>query len=897
MINTLLSTKFYIPSVRSSVVKRARLIEKLNNGIGCKLTLISAPAGFGKTTLLSEWIHQTKKSICWLSLDEGDNDLKRFFTYFIAALQQTHKNIEFSTSMLDSIQFTNCESFLIPLINEIAKLKQDILLVLDDYHLITNKQIHSSLTFLLEHLPPQLHLIIASRVEPPLPLARLRASNQLIEIRGTDLHFSDTETALFFNQVMKLSLTSEQIEEIHARTEGWISGLQLAALSMRDADDISKFIESFKGTQRSILDYLVEEVLERQPQLIQSFLLKTSILEQMCDTLVEAVLGSEINVDETSILEYLENCNLFIVPLDGTRQWYRYHHLFRELLYHLLKRREPQSVLEYHRRAAEWYDLHFLAPQAIEHAIACQEFLLAADLIEKEIQSSNNPRFEAAKLQTWLNALPHEMVWTRPWLLLSYMWALYSLGQFVSAAVAFQSIELLLKQQHEAKNEILWGLVTAFKGVLARATGEVRQSSALIEQGLQQLPKNDSWLRAMVLLNLGVTYFVADNFAAASQLLPQVTKIGQALSIPDPAIAPLYLQAQFLAQRGQMELAMHYCQQGVDLAQKRDWLSTYAGVLVKVAYAELLREQNQLETAAQHLAQSIERGILAQQPGLMMAYITLARVQQAQGNSKAAWESISCAEQCQTWMWPTILSIGAMKVRLNLAQGNLDEAIAWASNSGLSVDGELRYSFTDLAPCGSELDYLTKARVLLARGRMEKQEPYLDDAMRLLNRLYNFATSGGRTARVIEILILQALVWQARADIKKALNVLETAINIPHQGKYIRIFLDEGEPIVELLRYAASTHINPKYTSLLTACGLGDEKSAVIEPLIEPLSERELEVLYYLATGLSNQAIAEKLFVSLAAVKWHARNIYGKLNASNRTEAVHLARKLEILKP
>lgn len=329
----------------------------------CKLTLILAPAGFGKTTLLSEWLRQTKKPVCWLSLDEGDNDLTRFFAYFIAALQFESKNIGSSTlSMLNEVEFTNYESFLIPLINEIAKLKQDITLVLDDYHLITNCLIHSSLTFLLEHLPPQLHIAVASRVEPPLPVARLRARNQLTEIRGADLRFSDTEAALFFNQVMKLSLTKEQIEEIQAPTEGWIAGLQLAALSMQDASDISKFIESFKGNQHHILDYLVEEVLEQQTQPIQSFLLKTSILDQMCGALVEEVLGSESQLNGTNILEYLENRNLFIVPLDNERRWYRYHHLFRELLYHLLNRKLPQFVQEYHRRAAQWYDLHSLAP-------------------------------------------------------------------------------------------------------------------------------------------------------------------------------------------------------------------------------------------------------------------------------------------------------------------------------------------------------------------------------------------------------------------------------------------------------------------------------------------------------------------------------------------------------
>ncbi|PMB09481.1 helix-turn-helix transcriptional regulator [Fischerella thermalis CCMEE 5273] len=489
------------------------------------------------------------------------------------------------------------------------------------------------------------------------------------------------------------------------------------------------------------------------------------------------------------------------------------------------------------------------------------------------------------------------MVSTRPWLLLSYAWSLDSLGQLADAAAALQNIEPLLKQQGDS--EILSGLVTAFKGVQARGQGEVSKASTLIKQGLQQLPKDDSWFRAMILLNLGVTYFVADNFAEAQKVLPDVTKLCQKAGVADPAIAPLYLQAQFLALRGQIDNAIALCQQGINLATERDCLSTYAGVLVKVAMGELLRECNQLESAAQHLSASIERGIQAQQPGVMMGYITLARVLMAQGETQAAWQAIWAAEQCQPWLWPTILSVAACKARLHLAQGNLESAIAWAEDSGLSVDDELRYSFTDRLLCGSELDYLTLARVLLVRGKSAKiSEPYLDNAMRLLSRLYDFAKAGGRKARVMEILILQALGWQAYGDIEQALSILEVALNLPHQGNYVRISVDEGQPMMELLRHAASRGINPKYISrLLAAFGaVNKETSATVELLIEPLSDRELEVLRYLATGLSNHASADKLFVSLATVKWHARKIYSKLNVSNRTQAVHQARELGILK-
>ena len=445
-------------------------------------------------------------------------------------------------------------------------------------------------------------------------------------------------------------------------------------------------------------------------------------------------------------------------------------------------------------------------------------------------------------LLNYLEALPSEKVWTRPWLLLAYAWALYSSSQFTTAVLAVQTIEHLLQQQDSAtpNNEKLWGLVTAFKGMQARHQGAVAEATTLMEQALQQLPQDDSWLRVMILLNLGVTYFVADDFRAAKQLLPEVTRIGQTRGLADPAIAGLYLQAQFLALRGRIDEAIALCQQGFELAKKRGWLATYAGVLVQVALADLLREQNQLDVSAQHLVESVDRGIQNQQPGVMMGYITLARVRQAQGDPQAAWQAIRAAEQCQTWLWATILSAPACKARLHLAQGNLEGARAWAEESGLGVEDKLRYGFTDQHPYGSELDYLTLSRVLVARGRVSSQSD-LDAAIRLLARLYDFAKTGGRTARVMEVLMLQALVWQAHGDLDRALNLLKQSLDLPRTGDYVRLFVDEGKPMLELLCHAASQNIHPPFVShLLDAFGQTEKR---IQPLIEPLSEALIEPL------------------------------------------------------
>ncbi|MUL37043.1 LuxR C-terminal-related transcriptional regulator [Gloeocapsopsis dulcis] len=882
MSSLLLATKFYIPTIRSSLVRRDRLIAQLNQGKGCKLILISATAGFGKTTLLSEWSRQAEMAVSWLSLDEGDNQSLRFWTYFVTALKVFKHEIGESTlAMLHAIEPASFETFLIPLINEIASLPDEYLLVLDDYHVITAPLIQEALTFFLEHLPPQLHLAIASRVDPPLPLARMRACAQLTEIRTADLRFTVAEVAEFINQ-SSLQLSQEQIEKIQARTEGWVVALQLALLSVRNTKDSALIALQ---DQRYILDYLVEEVLECQPKHIQTFLLRTSILERMCDSLCAAVVGEdELNVIE---LEQLEHCNLFVVPLDRDRNWYRYHHLFRELLHHRLHRVSKQ-VPEYHRRAAWWYTQHGFVLEAIEHAIASQDFLWAAELIEQEAQTSN-PQFDSVMLLAWLEALPQELVENRPWLLLAEGWARYSLSQFEAAFVAVHNIERLLTQpqRESANNQRLWGLVTAIKGMQARQQGDGSKAIALMQQALQLLPQDGSWIRAIIVLNLGVTYFVTDNFALAIPVLNEATRIGQVKSIADPAIAGLYLQAQFQALRGRMDQAIALCQQGVDLATERGWLATYAGVLVQVAIAELLREQNQLEAAAQNLHESIERGSQIHQPGVMMGYITLARVRQAQGDTEGAWAAIQAAEQLPTWLWPTILSVAACRVRLQLAQGNLEEAIAWAENSDLGVD-DVQYS--------SELDYLTLARVLIARGTSANEsKSYLDDAMQLLVRLYDFAKAGGRKARVMEVLILQALVFQARGDIAQALHCLEKALYIPRSEDYIRLFVDEGKPMIALLRHAATQGIHPKYVSRLFAAFGRVIIPTPAQALIEPLSHRELEVLHYLASGLSNQAIANELIVSLPTVKWHARNIYSKLNASNRTQAVMRAREIGLL--
>ena len=911
MANSLLIGKLYVPLARSPLVKRDRCLEKLNQGLKGKLILISAAAGFGKTTVLSAWAQQTQLPVGWLALDERDNDSARFWTYIVAALQRAGETVgEATLSILKSAEASAFEVFLTPLLNELSQLQTALILSLDDYHLITDPAIHSALTFFLEHLPPQVHLAIATRTDPPLPLAKLRACSQLTELRSTDLRFTDEEATAFMAHSLSRSLTAAQVAALQSQTEGWIAGLQLAMLLLREAPEPLKLIDAVKGNQRYILDYLAEEVLERQSPALQTFLLRTSVLEQMCGSLCEAVVGEavigEASIEGIEALEQIERHNLFVVPLDSDRTWYRYHHLFAESLRHILQRTEPDRIRDYHDRAAQWYEQQGYISEAIQHATAAQSFEHAASLIEQEIQTRDNPRFDTVIVRKALAEFPSELVYTHPWLLVAKAWVGFTSSRFAEAITAIQTLEQLLNETNFAteNTDRLWGVIIALKGMQARQQGDMADSVSLLEKALTLLPRDNSWLRSQILLNLGVTYFVADNDEAAKQLLPEVSRVGRVRGTADPAIAGLYLQAQFLVLRGRMDEATSLCRQGLELATERRWLATYAGVLVQVAIADLLREQNQLEAAAQHLNQSIERAIQNQQPGLMMGYITLARVRQAQGDFPAAWDALHAAEGTQPWSWPTILSVQACKARLYLAEGNLNGATIWAKKSGLSVEGELHYSPTAQCPMGSELDTLTYARVLIAQGRKQSSclPNALPNALRLLTRLYEFAKAGGRTIRVMETLLLQALVLQAQGDSAQALVYLNQALNISGHGSYIRLFLDEGQPMVELLKAAVSKGIHSEEVHYLLAAFGSMEKqesekqeSATVQLLAEPLTERELEVLAHLATGMTNQAIANQLFVSLAAIKWHARNIYGKLEVNNRTQAVAKARELNLL--
>ncbi len=905
---------------------RSRLIDRLNAGLvhRRKLTLISAPAGFGKTTLLSEWINQSpipdtqSPNFAWLSLDEGDNDPVRFLAYFIAALQTVEARQEpagtigkGALSALQSPQPPPTEAILTTLINEIAAVPDRIVLVLDDYHLIEAQPIHDALTFLLEHLPPQMHLVIATRDDPPLPLARLRARGQLTELRATDLRFISSEAAEFLNQVMGLDLSAEDIAALEDRTEGWIAGLQLAAISMQGHEDATGFIKSFTGSHRFVLDYLVEEVLEQQSESVQTFLLQTAILDRLIGPLCDAVSFGDTETltdraDGQVILEALEAANLFIVPLDNERRWYRYHHLFADLLRQRLRQTQPEQVPTLHHRASEWYEQNWFIDEAIEHALRAEDYGRAARLIETHVDALWR-RGEHVKLRRWLAGLPVELVFSKPHLCILHAWNLFTSGEQDAAERSLQAAEKALAPRTDRATETssaqraqlphsdrmkIRGRAAAIRAFLAFYRGDVQQISRYARQALELLPRDDLTWRSTATVALGDAYSFMGDIAAAYQARLEALNVSQAEGNIYMALIASMKLAVTLRQQGHLERVIEICQQQLQLAERSGLSQTIVVGWLLAIWGEVLAEFNDLDGAlhrAKNGTELIERGRDLAMLG--WGYLCLVRVLYSRGDMAAAQAIIQrmndVARQSYVPPWVTSL-MAAWQARIWLAKDRLDAASQWARKRGLDRDGEP----TTL----DEMEYVALARILIAQGRP-------DETARLLQRLLEATETGGRTSRAIEILMLQALAFQAGGDTARAMAALERALTLAEPEGFIRAFVDEGPPMARLLYEAAARGIAPDYARrLLAAFPVAQPEQtapsttqAPKPDLIEPLSERELEVLQLIAEGLTNPEIASRLFLALNTVKAHTRNIYGKLGVHSRTQAVARARALGLL--
>ena len=914
MSTPILTTKLFAPTLPGQRTPRPRLIERLDAGLTGKLTLVSAPAGFGKTTVLAEWMTgvddgrwTSDDSFAWLSLDKEDNDPALFLTYLASALQTVDEDLgETALSLLQSPQQPAPQVVVGTVINQLVEREERLILALDDYHVIENPIIHEALAYLLDHQPSQLHLVIASRVDPPLPLSRLRVRQQMNEIRAADLRFTTDEAADFLQQVWRIDLSSNHVAALEARTEGWIAGLQLAALSLerlQSEQEIAEFVESFAGSHRFVLDYLADEVLQQQPPEVQTFLLHSSILERLCAGLCQAVQETP---DAQTLLERIEAANLFLVPLDNRREWFRYHHLFADLLRHRLKQTQPELLPTLHRRASRWYEGHQLVDEAITHALAAGDTGRVIALIEAARWQVHG-RGDLATLRRWLDLLPPAQVEANGSLAMIQVWLLLYSGKMAEAEAYLERITPILPEtaQAEPGQPHAWrGELAVLQAQIAINHGDHERAIAHCRQAQSEVPADNLVIRAILENMLGKSHRMNGDLAGAGQAYATATEIGARTGNGLAVISGLCNQAALCEVLGELRQAESL--QLKALAQARDRRGRpipLAGVPL-VGLGKLYREWNRLDEATQHLEEALHLGRRSSLEGIVVdGAITLALVQMAQA-ADAHTTLHEAQEIVANWQEPLMdLRLAAFAARLWLAQGDLEQASAWA--------GDFWREYRDQQAGQSEhfeIEYTLLARIWLAQDKAE-------EARLLLDRLLCPAESAGRKGRVIEILMLQALAWQAAGESDEAVETLSRALRLAQPQLYVRTFADEGRPLGELLArvalmetetsdYAAQllTAFDPPATAVASTPGpVPAEKAAAPVPadlaqwLAEPLSERELEVLRLVAQGLTNREVSHRLVVSIATVKKHMENIHGKLYVNNRTQAVARARELRIL--
>ncbi len=909
MMQHLLEMKVYVPKARRDLVPRPRLSERLDRGTTLKLTLISAPAGFGKTTLLTSWLAARPapagggRRVAWLSLDRADNDPATFWTYVIAALRTAAPGVgEAALALLQAPAPPPVETVLTVLLNDLGTIAGEIVLVLDDYHVIDTGEVQDAMAFLLGHLPAGLHVVIASRADPALPLARLRARGELAEIRAAELRFTADEAAAYLNEVMGLALTAPDVAALEARTEGWIAALQLAALSMQGRADVAGFIAGFAGDDRYVVDYLAEEVLQRQPDRVQAFLLQTSVLGRLSGPLCDAVTGQ---ADGKAMLAALDRGNLFLVPLDDRRRWYRYHHLFADVLQARLLDEQPGQVPGLHRRASAWYQHNGEPAAAIGHALAARDFQRAADLVELETPAMSKTRQEAT-VHGWLTMIPDEVISVRPVLSVAYAWVLLSIGEFGGVEDRLRDAERWLGPAadtgagspspptgmvvaNEEEYRSLPGTIELYRSALALARGEPLGTISHARRALELSSEEDHRWRAAASGLMGLAFWTTGDLeaghAAYAECAAGLRRAGHIADIFGCAVA----LADIRITQGRLGAAMRTYEQALQGASEQGGPVLRGTADMYVGMSEIYRERDDLPAATQQLLRSQELGEhigLPQNPYRWR--VAMARIRQAEGDLDGALDLLDEAERVYVGdFFPNVRPVPALRARVWVAQGRLGEALGWAREQGLSVDDDLSYL--------REFEHITLARVLLAAQAQERAASSVHEATRLLERLRPAAEAGGRTGRVIEILILQALAGQARRDVPAALACLDRAVTLAEPEGYIRIFADEGLALASLLSAVARQRTAPNYVRRLLAAvrETGPDRPAG-QALIDPLSERELDVLRLLGTDLNGPAIARELMVSLNTVRTHTKNIYAKLAVTNRRAAVRRAGELGV---
>ena len=910
-----LATKLYPPARRRQLVARPRISERLDSTLdpGHRLTLVSAPAGFGKTTLLSDWLaeldqRQGNTGVGWLSLDDGDNDLTRFMAHLVAALQTAELEVE--TAVLESVSTASAAEALTPLVNDLARAGEDEpgtqwIVVLDDYHVIGASEVHETVTFLLDHLPDQLHLVMATRSDPPMPLARLRSRGQLTELRAADLRFTPSEAQEFLNQVMGLELTEADVDALEDRTEGWIAGLQLAALSLRgiaDQAEIANFIEAFTGSNRFVIDYLADEVLARQPPQVRDFLLRTAVLDRLHGPLCDAVTGG---TDGTRTLADLERENLFVVPLDAERSWYRYHHLFADVLRARLLAEHPDQVPDLHERASDWFAARGLVADAIRHALAAQNFDRAGYLTEEALAETRRTRQDGLQL-TWIRSLPEAVVRRSPVLCILSSWSLLMAGDLDAAESRLDDAEAALAAGAQDPDlAATWAdtedlrtapaAVHVYRAALAQARGDVAGTVRHAQHALDLAGPEDHFVRGGASGYLGLAAWAAGHVEEALSTFSDAARSLQAAGNFVDALDTTIPLADMWVAAGKPGRARRLYGQALQTVTANGPPYPRATADLHVGLAELDRELDDLPSAEEHL--ELAR-VLAERASITenryRRYVVMAQVRAASGDYDAAANLLDQAEaRYRHGFYVDIRPIAAIKARIQIAAGDLTSAGAWADDLRISVDDQPDYL--------REYAHLTLVRLLLAKHEA------VTAVLGLLDRLHAAAEEAARGGSVLEIRMLQALAHQARDDLPEALAALRRSFDTPEPDSHVRLYLDEGAPMLALLHHAARASdpvaqtraeqlVQARAQRLLQRTSTTDEVAAEPQPTAGgPLSHRELEVLRLLDSELTGPEIARQLYVTVNTLRTHTKRIFTKLDVTTRAAAVRRAHERGLL--
>ena len=901
----LLETKLYRPRVRRQTVQRERLMNLLDRGIESSLTIVAAPAGFGKSTLLSAWVAarssdaDSVRAVAWLSLDDGDNDPASFWMYLVTALRTVAPDVgSEALALLQGPGFPSPVTGLTGLLNDLAGVDREVVLVIDDYHLIDAREVHEGVSFVIDNMPSNVHLVVAGRADPPLPLARLRARGELVELRAADLRFRTEEATEYLTGAMGLSLSAPEVSTLDDRTEGWIAALQLAALSMRGREDLADFVAGFAGDDRYVVDYLTEEVLHNQPAEVRSFLLQTSILTRINAALADAVSGGS---NGQAMLEKLDRANMFLIPLDERRRWFRYHHLFAEVLQARLVDERPADVADLHRRASGWYADHGDLDSAIHHALAAPDPDLAGRLIEASLPAMARDRREAT-LRTWMEALPAEIFRTRPVLSLGYAGALLSTDEVAGVEERLRDAErwiersdsdefpgpLVVVDAEEFRR--LPGSTAIYRSGLALTQGDAASTVHHARRALSLLDPDDDYRRGAAAALEGLALWGSGDLDGAYEgYARSVASFRRSGHIADVLGCTVTLADLRLTQ-GRMSDALASYEAALELARGQPTEVRRGIPDMHVGIATILCERGELDAADSHLQRALALGDAAGLPKYRYrSRLAMAQLTQARGDLDAAVDLVEAADRFFVAdMSPVVRPVPATRARLWLRQGRVADALGWAAEVGVSVEDDLTYL--------REYEHITLARTLLAHHRMGGDQQPVHDALALLVRLREAAIAGGRTGSVIEILTLEALAHRAQGDVERGVASLQDALRRAEGEGYARVFLDEGAPLVSLLEAIAAGSVAREYAARLLAMLHGIDAAETVRDdssgLAEPLSEREREVLRLLSTEMSGPEIARLLVVSLNTLRTHTKRIYTKLGVNSRRSAVLRAQEL-----